>query len=365
MNIKNELDSIRHKIKQIQKFSLSLQISGSEILASNNLYVTGANGIILSSSANGNLLVISGSGAASNSTGALSYFSENISTSSPNATVNAASLTATGSSAANIDAVFRPKGTGANLAQIPDGTTAGGNKRGQYATDFQKSRVSAGQVSSGNYSVIAGGQSNSATGIWSSVVGGYGNAALGDYSIAGGYTNFAYQDSSIAVGSFCQVHLVGGLGLASGLYVNNMPFAPTMNTCQSTRAIFKSATNTADPAYLTTGAEFSYVFDKTVITTETSRSYLLKAKVLARQVGGSAGTIGDTAGWDLNCVLSSNTIIGSIDKSVIAKSTGASGWDVTVEGLSLPMGNVFVIKVTGETNKEIYWMASAEILEIG
>jgi hypothetical protein len=42
----------------------------------------------------------------------------------------------------NANAAIKPKGNGANVAQDPDGTTIGGNARGQYATDWQKSRSS-------------------------------------------------------------------------------------------------------------------------------------------------------------------------------------------------------------------------------
>ena len=88
--------------------------------------------------------------------GGLSYFTESENTSSPNNTVAANRLLATGSGT-NIDAVFQPKGTGAFLAQLPDGTTAGGNKRGCYAVDLQMSRDNAACVAVDNYSVIGGG----------------------------------------------------------------------------------------------------------------------------------------------------------------------------------------------------------------
>ena len=54
----------------------------------------------------------------------------------------------------NANAAIKPKGNGANVAQDPDGTTTGGNARGQYATDWQKSRGSNQDVASGNNSTI-------------------------------------------------------------------------------------------------------------------------------------------------------------------------------------------------------------------
>lgn len=61
---------------------------------------------------------------------------------------------------ANVSAVIKPKGTGALLAAIPDGTATGGNARGQYAVDLQMARSAATQVAASNYGIILGGSGN-------------------------------------------------------------------------------------------------------------------------------------------------------------------------------------------------------------
>jgi hypothetical protein len=68
--------------------------------------------------------------------GGLTYFTEAQSTAYPNATVNVDSLTAVASTA-NADFVIKPKGTGALITDIPDGTGSGGAKRGIAAIDLQ------------------------------------------------------------------------------------------------------------------------------------------------------------------------------------------------------------------------------------
>lgn len=103
--------------------------------------------------------------------------------------------------AANVNAAITPKGTGALVAQIPTGTTVGGNARGTYSVDFQMGRNNANQVASGNYSVIAGGINNRvsgnnsfvgagaslvASGGSSGVVSGTSNTASGGNSFIGG-----------------------------------------------------------------------------------------------------------------------------------------------------------------------------------
>ena len=117
--------------------------------------------------------------------GGLTNFTEAESTSSPNGTVSVDSLTAA-AAATNADVALVAKGFGATLAQVPDGTTAGGNKRGQRATDFQKQRGIASQVASGPGAGILAGQSNQASGFYCSVVGGASNTASSNYSFVGG-----------------------------------------------------------------------------------------------------------------------------------------------------------------------------------
>jgi hypothetical protein len=86
-------------------------------------------------------------------------------------------LTAT-SISANIDAVFAAKGTGATIAQIPDGSTRYGIARGPYATDWQKLRTVSNAVAAGSGAFIGGGTTNRAAGDWSVVVGGQSNNVL-------------------------------------------------------------------------------------------------------------------------------------------------------------------------------------------
>jgi hypothetical protein len=153
----------------------------------------------------GQVLSTDGSGVLSWATagggGGLTHFVESESTAAPNATVPVDALTATDASYTNIDVALVAKGTGATLAHVPDSTATGGNKRGGYATDWQKIRTTAAQVASGNYSTIAGGQRNTASGGYGTVAGGYTNQASGTYgTVAGGDTNIASSSYSTVGG---------------------------------------------------------------------------------------------------------------------------------------------------------------------
>jgi hypothetical protein len=98
----------------------------------------------------------------------------------------------------NANLVIAPNGTGAIIADIPDGTAAGGNARGNNAVDLQTSRTNAVHVASGLESVISGGIGNRATNQWAVVGGGNANSANGDRScVLGGSGN----NSSVAFSS--------------------------------------------------------------------------------------------------------------------------------------------------------------------
>lgn len=102
--------------------------------------------------------------------------------------------------ATNVNAAIVPKGTGAIVAQLPDGTITGGNSRGQYSVDLQRIRNNANQVASGNYSSVLGGSQNRASGLYATTLGGFFNVSTGDYSISGGFNSDASGYNSIALG---------------------------------------------------------------------------------------------------------------------------------------------------------------------
>jgi hypothetical protein len=159
------------------------------------------------------------------SSGGLTIFRQVSSITAPNSTVPVHALSAL-SLSANVDFAIIPNGTGALLAQISDGSAIGGDKRGIYATDWQRVRVNASQVASGDYSTIGGGSSNIAPNLYSTIGGGDSNTASGEYAtVVGGQNNTASIDyatigggsSNTASGEYT---IVGGgvLNTASGEY---------------------------------------------------------------------------------------------------------------------------------------------------
>jgi hypothetical protein len=132
--------------------------------------------------------------------GGLTHFTEAVNTSAPNATVPVCSLTAA-NAATNADWSGVPKGTGAFLASIPSGTSAGGNKRGSQAVDLQMVRSNATHVASGLYSVVCGGDSNQASSTRATVGGGNLNTASNTGCVvSGGLRNVASGPAASVAG---------------------------------------------------------------------------------------------------------------------------------------------------------------------
>ena len=131
-------------------------------------------------------------------------------TASPNATVNVASLTSAVATTDG-DVALVPKGTGAKLAQIPNGAVSGGDKRGTYAVDWQTVRTAATQVASGSLAVIGGGYANVSSGTNSTVAGGsLCQATQNGATVGGGTGNLATGLVSTVGG--------GGDNTSSGFY---------------------------------------------------------------------------------------------------------------------------------------------------
>ena len=170
----------------------------------------------------------------------LTNFTEGRDDTGINASTPVVSLSATGAET-NIDAAIIPKGTGALLTAVPDGTTAGGNKRGNSAVDLSTSRSSADRIASGdssfcgpngkasgNGSVAFGGSGGSGQATGSNAFIGPGchaSSASGSRSVvfASNYSNASGGNSMIIGGDFS--YASGSSSFCHG----TVPGSPTAN----------------------------------------------------------------------------------------------------------------------------------------
>lgn len=87
--------------------------------------------------------------------------------------------------------------------------------------------------------------------------------------------------------------------------------------------------------------------------------------VVARQTGGTSGTVGDSKWIRLEFLLRyattpTLTLIGSVTTTTLAASAGASAWTATLD-----VADADCIRVTGEADKTIRWVASIKGIELG
>lgn len=150
-------------------------------MGSINLDNTGSGGAITLSS-DGTSLLLDGS-AVGGGGGGVTGFTSADNTSSPNDTVNIASLSVN-SSSTNAGAAIVTKGTGAFMLGIPDSGTTGGNVRGSSAVDLGIYRTNANQVASGTESILLGNRMR----------------ASGTEAIAIGKNSYANGTRSMAIG---------------------------------------------------------------------------------------------------------------------------------------------------------------------
>ena len=136
-------------------------------------------------------------------TQANSHLAEHFNTTGAYSTSSAGEqLAATDATATNVSIAITPEGNGALQTQIADGTTTGGNARGQYAVDWQMVRGTAADVASGNYATVGGGGNNTASGVSATIGGGNLNTASGSQAtVSGGGGNTASGSNSFVGGS--------------------------------------------------------------------------------------------------------------------------------------------------------------------
>ena len=274
-------------------------------------------------------------------------FTSALNTSSPNNTVNASSLTASGGST-NQDAVIAPKGTGALIAAIPNDAASGGGKRGQYAVDLQLSRTQWNYTAGGDYSAILAGVDNCIEGAKSAIIAGEGNYAASNSSvILGGTYNAGVADCSVALGAF---------GMASIKYQiahGGLRFSSSGDV-QTSQYILRAQTTNGTITEMTTGTS-----GRLVIPSDSTWTFSIL--IVARRTDAD----NESAGYKVEGVIDKNSgaastaLVGSVTKTVLAEDTAA--WDVTVTADTT--NGALKIEVTGESAKSINWVAFVRTVE--
>ena len=314
---------------------------------------------------------------------------------SPNATVPVIAISEPVNSETaalvNADLALVAKGTGATLAQVPDGTTAGGDKRGQYATDLQKLRVVSSRVASANYGVICGGAHNTASGLgYAIVVGGFANIAsysnsviVGGSSntcgglaasIVGGSNNYLYGTCGVIVGGDNNESMADYACIPGGRCGNtrgivgyfafpacNAPISTTRGCSQSSLLVLGRETTNATPTILTSDSSAAGTANQVILPD--SSAYSFSGEVIAGVTNG-----GNTARWTINGAIkrgvgaSTIAMVGTPTITKTHNDAGAAAWTVAVTADTTNGG--IAVTVTGAASTTIRWVAKINTTEM-
>jgi hypothetical protein len=352
--------------------------------------------------------------------GGLTKFTEAENTSAPNGTVYVDSLTAAASST-NADVAIVPKGTGAFLLDVPDNTSTGGNKRGQYAVDLQSNRTINTCVASGDYSVILSGLNNTSSGSYSLSAGnscsatnnysvaigssctssgtnstafgvnsaatstyatafgyaatassfgstslGYQNTASNNYAVALGDSNVSNAEGSVSMGSFNTANgtystALGRQSHAFGIYGRSV-FASgqegTSGDSQASKFILRERTTGNTATTLTTNSGAASTNNQVILSNQSA--YRFKGTIIGKKSGTT-----DIAAWDVDglIVRGANAAATTLAVSNVTLIQNTPAWGTPTLAADTTNGGLQV-QVTGAATTNIQWTATIETTEV-
>ena len=243
----------------------------------------------------------------------------------------------------NTDAVIEPKGLGAIT------NDQSGDKRGEFAVDWQRVRNANSDAAVGNFSIISGGSFNRASGTHSVVIGGNNNHNDGDYATIIGGVNGNTRSISGAV--IIPGYATGGNNTLNGALQGGI-YMMSAETVDSTQSLL--STNGVDTLSSLTQITLR---DRTVIH--------FKGTVMAKSVA-PEGTPVDVDLW---------TIEGAVQRQVGSTTTNFV-YAPTVTALTTATHSIFFdlestlgcffIRVypDGATTGNVKWAARIETLEL-
>ena len=272
-------------------------------------------------------------------------------TASPNNTVNFVCLKPTGGTT-NVGVAIVPKGSGAYTLAVPDGTSTGGNARGDNAVDLQTGRTGAAQVASGTRS-FASGVGNTASGTNSTAIGNA-NTVSGTHSSALGVSNVVSGNQSIAIGN---THSVGhdnasayGVFAATrmtGMRVSAQDSYDVQGGAQLIEVTNRNRSTTATPVNwdlpLTSGNTYHFNLLVAGVKSDGSAIACYSRRVSAKNVGGTVTIVNNqTIGTDYEDNASTDLTVSVSGSSVRVSVTGITGetwrWQFALHGVEIKYG---------------------------
>jgi len=280
----------------------------------------------------------------------------------------------------NIGVVLQPKGTGAIVAQMPDGTTAGGNARGTNAVDLQMSRSAATRVASGSNSFAAG-LNCTASGSNGSVAMGDGSTASGERSLSIGSATASGQ-YSIAIGDAAVSSALTSVAMQNATGVSaNFAFGFGRSTtldkisqfgcgteqfasgalAQYSTLILSESTADATPKALTIRL-YNTGTGQTKATVPANTTWAFTAHVSGRSSSGTNNAYYIRQGVIKRDGANNTTLVGTV-QTIGTDIESDAAWDVAVTADDT--NECLLITVTGVAATNIRWLAKVDLVEIG
>lgn len=332
-------------------FVISTKSSGT----SGSSTLSGLTDVTISSPVSGNILAYNGSKWVNkdvnvNISGSLSSLVvDNLTI--DNSSISGISNTYTVNGNSNGALVIEPNSTG------PLQGSYGGDARGNYSTDWQRSRSTNNQVAATSYSVIGGGQDNmidiAGFGSHNTIGGGFNNnISTGSYdTISGGKDNIIDSSYGAIPGGYgAKTNLYGEISHAAGYFSHN-------GDAQNSTLVLRGTTtnNTQTELTLDNSSEFVNLPANSVWT------YIANISAL-RDNGGSYDA---AAGFIIRgCVRSDNSsVVYTVGSSIIDsfKDTDMNSVDAII---SSSYANRFSVVITGLSSYNVRWVATIQLTQL-
>ena len=213
--------------------------------------------------------------------------------------------------------------------------------------------------------MVSGGLANTATGDRSAICGGHGNiASAQSAAIGGGRSNVANGlDGSIPGGVSASLRGLAGKGAwASGQFA-------AAGDAQAGEHVLRRQSTDASAVRVT--ADGGAPGSANTVNLPNNGAFLARLWIVARQVGGTAGAVGDSAAWDIVVLVkrgasaATTALVGGGGGAIAptVNDAGAGAWRLAVQADTTNGG--LAVSGTGEANKTINWVArilSAEVV---
>jgi hypothetical protein len=315
-------------------------------------------------------------------TGDETNFTTSVNSSSPNATIPVVSLAVT-NAATDVDLVLSPKGNGGFAMQVADGTTAGGNKRGTNAVDFQMAtRTLVTQVASGANSFLGGGRrctasaqdsssfgfANQSTGA-ASISGGNGTVASGTNGVSFGLSGTASGNNSAAFNSLGTADGIasfvsGDAARAFSIYgrrVHASGAQAAIGDTQSSILVLRQATTNATVSTLTCGATGQNAATTTnQLVLQNNNAMSVTGRIVGKQTAST-----NCASWKFEALIVRGTSAAttSLVASSVTVFSNSPGWGTPALSADTTNG-CLKITVTGLAATSIRWACIVESVEV-